>query len=107
MKFLNILYRQLYPAKTPDEIRRDYGIPDKIDFKIEFCMDGWMILTSEQLPGLITEGRDPKNLLEMFNDAVLTYYDVPKKDADIVFPKILLSGIGTVSYKNSEIHCNA
>ena len=104
---LNKIYRFFYPAKNIDEIKKKYGIPDQVEFTFELRSDGWLVLTSKQLPGFITEGRDPKELLEMFNDAVLTYFDVPKRDTDIVFPAIHLSGIGSVSYKNSKINCAA
>jgi hypothetical protein len=103
----NSIYRFFYPAKNPDEIRRFYGVPEKIDFNFELQPDGWMVLTSDQLPGLITEGRNPQELLKMFNDAVLTYFDVPKKYADFVFPAIHLSGLGNVSYKNAHSRCLA
>lgn len=103
-QLFNQIYRVFNPAKSPDEIRSTYGIPEKIDFHFELHRDGYMVLTADQLPGLVTEGKDSKELLEMFNDAVLTYYDVPKKEADFVFPALDLSGIGTVSYKNSDVH---
>jgi len=104
---LNRIYRFFCPAKNPEIVRHDYGIPEKIEFKFELRPDGWLVLTSEQLPGLITEGRDPQELLEMFNDAVLTYFDVPKSESDIVFPSINLTGIGEVSYKNAGVRCAA
>lgn len=97
------LYRLFYPAKDPEALKRAYGIPETVEFQFELRPDGWMVLTSEQLPGLITEGRNPEELLEMFNDAVLTYFNVPRRDADIVFPTIQLSGIGTVSRQKTPV----
>jgi len=97
------IYRIFYPAKDPEEIKRVYGIPGNIDFQFSLRPDGWMELTSEQLPGLVTEGRNPQELLEMFNDAVLTYYDVPKREADIIFPVLNLSGIGTVTHRDAKV----
>src|ERR1035437_1875459 len=99
---LNKIYRFFCPARDLEEIRRIYNIPEKIEFQFELQSNGWMVLTSEQLPGLITEGRNPQELLEMFNDAVLTYFNVPKSESDFVFPPISLAGIGDVSYKNNN-----
>lgn len=82
------IYRFFSSARDPEEVRRAYGIPDNITFHFEARADGWMVITSDQLPGLVTEGRDFQELLEMFNDAVLTYFDVPRRDADIIFPAI-------------------
>lgn len=101
------VYRFFYPAKDPDEVRRVYGIPENISCHFELRPDGWMVLTSDQLPGLITEGRNPQEVVEMFNDAILTYFDVPKRDADIIFPSLNLSGIGIITHKDKRVLSHA
>ena len=39
-------------------------------------------------PGLVTEANSRQGLLEMVNDALLTYYDVPRRKADIVYDRL-------------------
>jgi len=101
---LNSIYRFFYPAKNSSDIRRKYNIPDKINFKIRF-QDNYIILTSSDYPGLITQAKTLKELLYMFNDAILTYYDVPKREGDIVLGKINtnIEGIGTIMYEDKKI----
>lgn len=65
----------------PHQIKFKYGIPDKINFKIKTTKDGWMLITSPDLPGLITQAKNPKQLHKMINDAVLTYFDVPEDES--------------------------
>lgn len=75
---LRKLFRMFFPADSPREIAKKYNIPAEIHFKFE-SRDGWIIATSEDLPGFITEARDPQELLEMINDGILTYFDVPRR----------------------------
>lgn len=95
----NSIYRFFYPAKSSIDIRKKYNIPDKINFKVRFKND-YIILTSSDYPGLITQAKTPKELLDMFNDAILTYYDVPKREGDVVLEKINIEGIGTIKYED-------
>lgn len=99
-RYLLPIYRFFYPAKDSEAVRREYGIPENITCQFELRSDGWMTLTSDQLPGLVTEGRNPQEVVEMFNDAILTYFDVPKRDVDILFPSLNLTGIGTITHKD-------
>ncbi len=92
------LFRMLFPASSPAEIVKKYNIPPKIRFKFE-SHDGWIIATSEDLPGFVTEARDPQELLEMINDGILTYFDVPRRVGDIVHNRMSIEGHGTVSFK--------
>jgi len=92
------LIRLFFPQKDPQYIKREYNIPDSINWKIELNESG-LVATSEELPGLVTNAKNPVELLEMINDAVLEYYDVPKKDADFIFDQLNLHGQGTVSLK--------
>jgi predicted RNase H-like HicB family nuclease len=52
--------------------------------------NGWLTVSSPQLPGLVTQAQSQSELVEMVNDAVLTYYGVPKREADIVYDKFNL-----------------
>ncbi|MDP3057333.1 MAG: hypothetical protein Q8N37_02315 [bacterium] len=96
---LNQIFRFIYPPLSSFEIRRKYNIPDKFNLTVELTVDGFFVLTSEELPGLITEAKDGKELIKMFNDAVLTYYDVPKREGDIAFERLNLDGYGTFTLK--------
>ena len=99
---LNKIFRLFYPQKNSSEIREKYHIPANIRVNLSLDKDGWFVVTSPDLPGLITQARDAKELLDMTNDAVLTYFDVPKKESDIIFQSINIDGHGTFSYKNKN-----
>lgn len=77
--------RFVYPHKDPVLIKREYNIPDTINLSVRLTKEGYFVVTSPDLPGLLTEARDHEELIEMVNDAVLTYFDVPKREADIVY----------------------
>ena len=94
------LLRLLFPAKDPATIKRLHKIPDKIHWKIELNPKGF-VATSEELPGLVTNAKDPQELLVMINDAVLEYFDVSKRDSDFVFDTLNLDGQGTVVLKQA------
>lgn len=96
---LNKLFRLIYPAKNSLDIVREYNIPTEIRFNFESSKDGWIIATSKDLPGFITEARNPQELLKMINDGILTYFNVPKKVGDIVHNTMTIDGCGTVSLK--------
>ena len=78
---LNKIFRLFYPAQSSEEIRAKYNIPEKLNIHVELVKDGYFVLTCKELPGLITEAKDGKELIYMFNDAVLTYFDVPMRVA--------------------------
>jgi hypothetical protein len=48
---------------------------------------------------MVTRARNAKELLEMVNDAILTYYDVPEKEAKNIFDTIKIEGLGIVANK--------
>ena len=95
------IFRLFVPQKDPAYIKRLHNIPDKIHWKIELNRHGF-VATSDELPGLVTNGKDPQELLEMINDAVLEYFNVSKKDSDYVFDTLSLDGKGVVVLKQSE-----
>lgn len=90
---LNQIYRFFCPAISVAEIKQKYNIPDKFNVHIRFTNDGYLVLTCEELPGLITEAKNGKELLEMFNDAILTYYDVTKREGDVVHNKMEIGNV--------------
>ena len=100
---LNSIFRAFFPHKSFDYVYKKYNIPRSIDFKFQIKNDGWFIATSPDLPGLVTEAKNPKDLFVMLNDAILTYYDVPKRDADFIHDRLTLEGVGTVSLKQKEL----
>ena len=81
------IFRALYPHKEANAIKREYNLPAELKLKVRLYEDGWFVVTSPDLPGLVTQARNYQELIEMVNDAVLTYFDVPKRKADIVYNK--------------------
>lgn len=79
------LFRIVYPHRNPVDIKRAYGLPEEINLNVRISDDGWFVASSPEFPGLVTQARDREELIEMINDAVLTYFDVPKREADIVY----------------------
>jgi len=100
---LNKFYRLFIPAKQPGEIMEKYNIPRTINLEIEFTADGYLVATSPDLPGLITQGKNGEELLKMLNDAILTYFDVPKRESDIIMDKLNIEGHGVVRHTKEEL----
>lgn len=96
---LNKIYRFFIPQGNPREIKRKYGIPDQLDFLIEITNDGWFIAESKNFPGLFTQARSKEELLDMVNDAILTYFGVPKKESDYIFDEFRLPNNETIRYE--------
>ncbi|MCG2697596.1 hypothetical protein L6307_00650 [Candidatus Parcubacteria bacterium] len=95
--------RWFFPESDPSEIRRKYGIPEKINFNISRKSNGWFVITSPDLPGLISQCKKlDDGLIETCNDAVLTYFDVPKRESDYVFDELNLHGVGQLKLKGSK-----
>lgn len=92
---------KLFKKEDFRTIKAKYNIPEVIKLSTEITPDGWFLVTSPELPGLITQARTAKELLEMVNDAILTYYDVPKKEAKEVFDCIKIDGYGTILSKKA------
>ena len=93
---LNKLFRTIFPAHNPVDIVREYHIPSEIRFNFQ-SKNGWIVATSDDLPGFVTEAKNPQELLEMINDGILTYFDVPRRVGDIIHEKMTIDGHGTVS----------
>ncbi|MEK7680467.1 MAG: hypothetical protein AAB348_00230 [Patescibacteria group bacterium] len=96
---LNKIYRFFVPQGNPHEIKKKYGIPDQLNWSIEITNDDWFIAECKDLPGLFTQARSKQELLDMVNDAVLTYFSVPKKESDFVFNEFRLPNNETIRYE--------
>ena len=91
------MFKFLLPKEENVEaVKTKYGIPDEIGLSVETTPDGWFLVTSKELPGLITQARNAKELIEMVNDAILTYFDVPRREASEIFNKIFIEGRGVI-----------
>lgn len=75
---INKLFRLIYPAQHPVDLARYYNIPHQMRFNFQ-TKKGVIVATSDDLPGFITEAKDASELLEMINDGILTYFDVPRR----------------------------
>lgn len=84
-QIFNGAYRYFVAQKNPMDIKKKYGIPDKLDWTIEITPDGWFIAECKEFPGIFTQAQSKKELLDMVNDAVLTYFGVPKRESDFIF----------------------
>ena len=95
---LHRLFRFLFPQASPEEIKHKYHLPENLNLNIELTKDGWYVVESPDLPGLITQARNRQELLDMVNDAVLTYFDVPKREADYIYDELRI-GTEVVRYQ--------
>lgn len=95
------IYRFFFPPKDPQEVLRKYNIPQKVGWKIQMKKEG-LVATSDDFPGLVTNAKTPEALLEMINDAVLEYYDIPKRESDFIFDELDLAGQGVVYLKHER-----
>jgi len=100
--FFYKLYRSLFPQQNPYEIKRKYGIPDKLDWSIQISSDGWFVAECKDIPGLYTQAQSKPELLDMVNDAVLTYYSVPKRESDYIYNEFRLADNEVIKY-NAEL----
>lgn len=89
---LHQFLRMLYPHADPAAVRREYGLPEQISLNVRLTEEGWFVATSPELPGLVTQARSQQELIAMVNDAALTYFDVPKRKADVVYDRLNLQG---------------
>ena len=96
-ELFNKVFRIVFPHQDPAFIKRKYGIPDTISLNIRLTQDGWFVVTSPELPGLVTQAKNQEELIEMVNDAVLSYFNVPKREADIVYDQFNI-GNQTIQY---------
>lgn len=80
-----------------------YGIPKSFDFKIHQADGGGYWLDSKDLPGLYTQGETLGKLFENLEDAILTYFDVPRKEARKVGGFINIDAKGLIELSSSRL----
>lgn len=56
-----------------------YKLPDKIEVEIKDGEDGHYFAKIKNLPGCITQAQNAQELLEMVNDAIYTYFEIPEQ----------------------------
>lgn len=93
------VYRSFFAQKNPTEVKKKYGIPERLDWTVELTPDGWFIAECKQLPGIYTQAQSKKELLDMVNDAVLTYFGVPKRESDYIYNEFRLAGNEVIRYE--------
>jgi len=76
----------------PHQVRIKYNIPDEIGLVVDIAKDGLTVITSPDLPGFITQAKGNKNIVDMVNDAILTYFDVPKKECNYYIVNVKIGG---------------
>ena len=99
---LNKIYRFFNPGENHEIIRRDFNIPENINFQLEMFSDGYIVISSDELPGFIAEARNSSEILDALNNALTVYFDVPRKCGDIIFPALDIAGHGTISYSDKN-----
>lgn len=68
------------PKKQRLEIKRLRGLfPKSITVSIERSADGGFYAEVKTFPGCVTEADTFSELIEMVNDAVKTYFEIPKR----------------------------
>ena len=96
---INKFFRAFYPQKNPFDVKKKYGIPDKLDWDIGLTEDGWFVAECKDITGLYTQAKSRPELLDMLNDAVLTYFNVPRRESDFIFNEIRLSNNEVIRYE--------
>ena len=54
-------------------------VPDALDVRINKSEDGGYWVEILNVPGCITQAENGRELFKMVNDAVCTYFDIPKR----------------------------
>ena len=98
----NKFFRYFFPETHPFQVKKKYEIPEKIDFNVTRKPNGFFVITSPDLPGLVSQCKNLDELMEMYNDAILTYFDVPKRESDYVFDELNLHGLGQMKVKDQK-----
>ncbi len=98
----NKIFRYFFPENHPSKVKKDYGIPEKINFNVTRKPSGWFVITSPDLPGLVSQCKNLDELIVVYNDAILTYFDVPKKESDYVFNGLDLHGVGQLKLEKGR-----
>lgn len=64
-----------------DKSLAKYRLPSRIIVNVERTPEGTFYAKLPELPGCLTEADTPLDLILQVSDAVLTYFDVPRKVA--------------------------
>lgn len=78
-----------------------HPFPEKINLIAHIEPDGGFWVEFPGLPGCYTQGDDLHQLSAQIQDALLTYFDVPRKEAKKFSPKITLSAKGKIDLVRS------
>lgn len=98
-RIFNRVYRFFVVQKSPIDIKTKYGIPEKLDWTIEITPDGWFIAECKEFPGIFTQAQSKRELLDMVNDAVLTYFGVPKRESDFIYDEFRMANNEVIRYE--------
>ena len=102
-----LLYYILLFAMKKDIIMKTltkYNIPKNFGFRIHKAEEGGYWLDSKDLPGLYTQGDTLSELFENLEDAVLTYFDVPRSKAKKVYGFINIDVNGLVNLGETRLN---
>lgn len=99
-----------FSAKDTKEINRLRALfPQEIEVRVSRSEDGGFIAAVRNFPGVSTEANTFSELIEMVNDALLTYFEIPAQYAPFVvsyLPPIeaaQAAGIYPLTGKSSEL----
>lgn len=62
-------------------LQQKYKLPDKLKVQVIKSKNGGLTAIVADYPGCITYADSPSELIETLNDAILTYFEVPRKEA--------------------------
>ena len=74
-----------------------------LNFYIEQSPDGTWVAQSTNLDGIMTGGKDPREIPEMIKDAVFTYFEVPPKFCN----ELLLKSDNEPAKVQQSVHVSA
>lgn len=63
------------------DIIKKYNLPTSIEVKVQKTKEGFFIAQLPDFPGAITEANSFIELIPKVTDMILTYFEVPQKDA--------------------------
>lgn len=59
-----------------------YNLPRKIEVIVQRAKEGGFVVEFPTLPGCFTQASNLSELDQRVTDAILTYFDIPRKDAN-------------------------
>jgi len=62
-------------------LQQKYNLPDKLRVQVIKSKNGGLTAILADHPGCITYADSPSELIESLNDAILTYFEVPRNEA--------------------------